>query len=267
MKNFLFRVFLLFSLPYFTLASDIDFNKNHYYLIKIDKINVKEQERAWFVGSLNTLISSNEQNINILGCDFKRFEVSKENINNQLNKINFFDDYDEELKKYGLSLNNFNSLYFIDSSNQSERCSNLSYKIIILLNNNELMIPYERYLIFYKQLAITDENKINNLKQNKKCLERKYFEMGSMDVCYYKNMTILDVYTAMSFEPSNVFRKKIKIGENFTDTYDDLSVEVKYKWKGKNKLEIEQNFDGGVTSYTFIYQNNRTKLIANYYPD
>ncbi|MWN91125.1 hypothetical protein GQ597_10465 [Gilliamella sp. Pra-s65] len=269
MKNFLFNILLLILLPPLAYASNIDSNKNHYYLIMKDKINVEKQEKDWFIGALDNLITGNKQKISISGCDFKRFEGNKKNINNQLKKINFFENYDEELNKYNLLLNDFDELFLIDSSNLSEMCIGFSYTTIILLNDNELMIPYKQHLIFYKQLVNTDENKINNLKRNENCLQYKQVDMETTHTCYYQNMTILDVYEAMSFDPSNVFRKKIKIGEDFSDIYEDdyLRVEVEYKWKGENKLEIVQYFDGGVTYYTFVNQENRTKLITKLSPD
>jgi hypothetical protein len=46
-----------------------------------------------------------------------------------------------------------------------------------------------------------------------------------------------------------------------------MRVEVEYKWKGKNKLEIVQYFDGGETYYTFVNQEKRTKLITTFSPD
>jgi hypothetical protein len=267
MKSFLFGFTLLFLMPYFTYASDI--KNNHYYLLIKDKINVENKEKKWLASILNNFIVSNEQKIKVLGCNFKRVKGDKETIYNQLTKLNIFEDYNEDLKKYDLSLNKFNGLYFIEPSNLSERCMGFNYEIIILLNNNELMIPYNKHLVFYKQLAITDENKINNFKRNENCLETKYFEMESTKVCFYKNMTILDVYEAMSINPTYEFRKKIKQGEDFSDIYEDdyMRVEVEYKWKGKNKLEIVQYFDGGETYYTFVNQEKRTKLITKFSPD
>ncbi|TEA26448.1 hypothetical protein [Candidatus Schmidhempelia bombi] len=274
MKNFLFISFLLFSFSYFTHASDTDSNKNHYYLIVKDKINEEIQKQEWLASSLDNLIIENEQKINISGCDFKRFNGNKEDINTQLNNINFFFDYKEDLEKYFLSLNEFNGLYFIDATNTSEMCNGFIYKLIIKLNNNELIIPYDRtpllnkkHLIFYKKLSIKEENKINNLKRNKNCLETKYFEMESTNVCYYKNMTILDVYDAMSYNPYHVFRHKIKEEVDVSVVYDDKDVDIDYKWLGKNKLEITQYFQGGITTYTFIYQNGKTKLITVLSPD
>ena len=57
----------------------------------------------------------------------------------------------------------------------------------------------------------------------------------------------------MHFNPENIFREKIGIGENRSVTYEDedMRVEVDYKWKGKNKLEVIQNFAGGVRYYIF----------------
>ena len=62
--------------------------------------------------------------------------------------------------------------------------------------------------------------------------------------------------------PKNIFREKIGIGENRSVTYEDenMKVEVEYKWKGKNKLEVIQNFAGGVRYYIFKHKKNGTKL-------
>lgn len=80
--------------------------------------------------------------------------------------------------------------------------------------------------------------------------------MEMVDVCYYENMSILDVYDAMSFVPEYNFSVKIGIGENRLVAYRDENtrVLVDYKWKGKNKLEVIQHFEGGEMSYIFKHK-------------
>lgn len=84
--------------------------------------------------------------------------------------------------------------------------------------------------------------------------------MVFINVCYYQNMSILDVYNAMSTDPAYIFREKIGIGENRSVTYEDKAVDVEYKWKGKNKLEIIQHFAGGETSYIFKHKKKWDKI-------
>ena len=91
--------------------------------------------------------------------------------------------------------------------------------------------------------------------------------MVFIGVCYYQNMSILDVYNAMSTDPAYIFREKIGIGENRSVTYEDKAVDVEYKWKGKNKLEIIQHFEGGEASYIFKHKKNGTKLTTIDCPD
>lgn len=138
---------------------------------------------------------------------------------------------------------------------------------IIQLDNDELMVTYKNQLVFYQPLPEQEEKNLNNYYSNAKCMALEQVDISYTDICYYENMSILDVYNAMSFDPENIFRKKIKIGENFSVAYEDRDVDIDYKWSGKNKLEIIQNFAGGVTYYTFIYQDNKTKLITTYSPD
>ena len=78
--------------------------------------------------------------------------------------------------------------------------------------------------------------------------------MEFVEVRYYQHMSILDVYDAVSTYPAYIFREKIGIGENRSVTYEDKAVDVEYKWKGKNKLEIIQHFEGGETSYIFKHK-------------
>lgn len=270
MKNFLLSYLLLILVSNFVFASNIDVENNNYYTLIKDKLNEQveqTEERERLLSIFDDFVTRNQEKINILGCNFNLIEVNKENINNTLNKFNFFADYKQELNKYHLSLNQFDRLYFIDEFNLPEDCIPFNYKYIIQLENNELMIPYQNQLIFYQKLSEEDEKKINNLEANKSCLPIKQSNMEITYNCKYKNMTILDVYHAMSFYPSKIFREKIKEGKNFSTFYEDKYVKVEYKWSGKNKLKITQNFDGGVTTYTFIYQGNKTKLITVYSPD
>ena len=70
------------------------------------------------------------------------------------------------------------------------------------------------------------------------------------------------MFNAISFNRAYNFREKIGVGEHRSVTNEDenMKVEVEYKWKGKNKLEILQHFEGGETSYIFKHKKNGTKL-------
>ena len=211
---------------------------------------------------------SEEEKIYFLGCDFEHSEENKQEINNRLNKSDFFRNYKNELKKYHLTANNFSKLYYRNNndslennSDSSDQCNKYSNINIILLDNNELMIPYKNQLFFFHRLSNEDEKKLNDLNNNGKCVDIPQKEiMESVEVCYYQHMSILDVYDAMSTNPAYIFREKIGIGENRSVTYEDKAVDVEYKWKGKNKLEILQHFEGGETSYIFKHKKNGTKL-------
>lgn len=110
--------------------------------------------------------------------------------------------------------------------------------------------------------------KINDFYNNGKCVDMPQKEiMEFVEVRYYQHMSILDVYDAVSTYPAYIFREKIGIGENRSVTYEDKAVDVEYKWKGKNKLEIIQHFEGGETSYIFKHKKNGTKLTTIYSAD
>lgn len=270
MKKLLLSSLLLLIWSCFIHAFEFDVGKNHHYRLIKDRLNEHfdpESVNERLSNTFDNFITGGLEKINILGCDFNNIEVKQENINAILNYIDFYKNYDQELKKYHLSLNEFNRLYYFDEPELSDSCINFSYKYIIQLNNHELMIPYDNHLIFYKPLSDEDENKINHLNNNEQCLESKRGEMEWTDTCYYKDMSILNVYEAMSLNPYYIFRSKLKVGENFLADYEDKSVDMEYKWSGKNKLTITQYFEGGTTSYTFIYQNNKTKLITVYSAD
>ncbi|MFQ0995592.1 hypothetical protein ACGH6Q_11370 [Gilliamella sp. BG2] len=272
MLKFLYINLFIILLPYVAYASDINLAKNNYYMLMKDNLSeqlLQTKEGKLLVTKLDNLIFLNQDKIVLWGCDFKQMKESWEDINKQLNQSDFFKDYDNELRKHHLTFRNFIKVYTNDRNSSSNICNSSDHMNIILLDNNNLMIPYENELIFFKRLSEEQENNINNYHNNVKCLETKRVDMDITDICYYQNMTILDVYEAMSFDPSNLFRKKIKQGEDFSDIYEDdyMRVEVEYKWKGKNKLEIAQYFDGGETYYTFVNQGNRTKLITKLSPD
>ena len=265
MKSILFSSLLLILGSCFVQASELNSNKNNHYTLMQDRLNEQTElkdEREKLVNIFNDLIKGDPQKMSISGCDVNRVEISKAKINAALSKINFYSDYNQQLKKYNLSLNEIKRLYTIEESNLSNACIGFNVKAIIQLENNQLMIPYNNLLVFYKPLSNEDENKITNLKNNEQCLETEQGEMERAAICYYKNMTILEVYNAMSFYPNYIFRNTIEAGKNFSATYADKSVNVEYKWSGKNKLEITQHFEGGVNNYTFIYQDNKTKLIS-----
>ncbi|OCG28491.1 hypothetical protein A9G11_10740 [Gilliamella sp. wkB108] len=272
MKNFLLSYLLLILVSNFVFASNIDVENNNYYTLIKDKLNEQVEqtdERERLLRILDDLVTYNKQEVIFLGCEFKLLGEDKEDINNVLKENNFFVNYGRDLKKYDLLSNKFSQLFVINRNSLSNNCNQSNHTNIIKLNNNELIVPYENLLVFYQRLSKQDEQDINNFHRYEKCLKTKQVDMDTTITCNYKNMTIMNVYNALRYYPEYIFRKKIKVGKNFSVTYDDedMRVEVEYKWSGKNKLKITQNFDGGVTTYTFIYQGNKTKLITVYSPD
>lgn len=275
MKKFILKISLIILLSVSTNYA-YSFNNSYYRLIE-DRLTEQttEKERIVRVFSNSNLIMSEEEKIYFLGCDFEHSEENKQEINNRLNKSDFFRNYKNELKKYHLTANNFSKLYYRNNndslennSDSSDLCNEYSNINIILLDNNELMIPYKNQLVFLHRLSNEDEKKLNDFYNNEKCLDRQEKEgMVFIGVCYYQNMSILDVYNAMSTDPAYIFREKIGIGENRSVTYEDKAVDVEYKWKGKNKLEIIQHFEGGEASYIFKHKKNGTKLTTIDCPD
>ena len=272
MKKTILKISLIILLSVSTNYA-YSLNTSYYRLIE-DKLTKQttEKEHIEEVFSNSDLIISEDETIYFSGCDFKHSEENKQEINNRLNKSDFFRNYKNELKKYHLTTNSFSKLYYrnnndtlennSDSSDQCNEYSNIYSNInIILLDNNELMIPYKNQLFFFHRLSNEDEKKLNDLNNNGKCVDIPQKEiMEFVEVCYYQHMSILDVYDAMSTNPAYIFREKIGIGENRSVTYEDKVVDVEYKWKGKNKLEILQRFAGGETSYIFKHKKNGTKL-------
>ena len=279
MKKTILKISLIILLSVSTNYA-YSLNTSYYRLIE-DKLTKQttEKEHIEEVFSNSDLIISEDETIYFSGCDFKHSEENKQEINNRLNKSDFFRNYKNELKKYHLTTNSFSKLYYrnnndtlennSDSSDQCNEYSNIYSNInIILLDNNELMIPYKNQLFFFHRLSNEDEKKLNDLNNNGKCVDIPQKEiMEFVEVCYYQHMSILDVYDAMSTNPAYIFREKIGIGENRSVTYEDKVVDVEYKWKGKNKLEILQRFAGGETSYIFKHKKNGTKLTTIHSPD
>lgn len=267
MKNLLLTSLLLVLLSSVTYAADNDLDKNNYYTIIKDRLN----EKSEIINSFDELILSNEQNIHIQGCDFILQKTTKEKIYNELSNKKFFEDYHKELEKYHLSSNQFLKLYSIDKSNLSDECDQKDYTHIILLENNELMLPYSNNLVFFKKLKDEDKNKLDKFHRNQHCSETELNEsdFSFKRICNYENMTILDVYDAMSFYPFYIFRNKLRVGKNFTTRYDynNSRVEVKYKWTGKNKLAITQFFEGGDRYFIFVFKDNKTALTTIDCPD
>ena len=275
MKKTILKISLIILLSVSTNYA-YSLNTSYYRLIE-DKLTKQttEKEHIEEVFSNSNLIKSEEEKIYFLGCDFEHSEENKQEINNRLNKSDFFRNYKNELKKYHLTTNSFSKLYYRNNndtlennSDSSDQCNEYSNINIILLNNNELMIPYKNQLFFFHRLSNEDEKKLNDLYNNRKCVDIPQKEiMEFVEVCYYQHMSILDVYDAMSTVPAYIFREKIGIGENRSVTYEDKVVDVEYKWKGKNKLEIIQHFAGGETSYIFKQKKNGTKLTTIYSAD
>ena len=275
MKKTILKISLIILLSVSTNYA-YSLNTSYYRLIE-DKLTKQttEKEHIEEVFSNSDLIISEDETIYFSGCDFKHSEENKQEINNRLNKSDFFRNYKNELKKYHLTTNSFSKLYYRNNndtlennSDSSDQCNEYSNINIILLDNNELMIPYKNQLFFFHRLSNEDEKKLNDLNNNGKCVDIPQKEiMESVEVCYYQHMSILDVYDAMSTNPAYIFREKIGIGENRSVTYEDEVVDVEYKWKGKNKLEIIQHFAGGETSYIFKHKKNGTKLTTIDCPD
>ena len=275
MKKTILKISLIILLSVSTNYA-YSLNTSYYRLIE-DKLTKQttEKEHIEEVFSGSNLKISEDETIYFLGCDFKHSEENKQEINNRLNKSDFFRNYKNELKKYHLTTNSFSKLYnrnnndtLENNSDSSDQCNEYSNINIILLDNNELMIPYKNQLFFFHRLSNEDEKKLNDLYNNRKCVDMQEKEgMVFINVCYYQNMSILDVYNAMSTNPAYIFREKIGIGENRSVTYEDKVVDVEYKWKGKNKLEIIQHFAGGETSYIFKHKKNGTKLTTIDCPD
>lgn len=275
MKKTILKISLIILLSVSTNYA-YSLNTSYYRLIE-DKLTKQTTEKKHIeeVFSNSNLIISEDETISFLGCDFKHSEENKQEINNRLNKSDFFRNYKNELKKYHLTTNSFSKLYYRNNndtlennSDSSDQCNEYSNINIILLDNNELMIPYKNQLFFFHRLSNEDEKKLNDLYNNRKCVDIPQKEiMEFVEVCYYQHMSILDVYDAMSTVPAYIFREKIGIGENRSVTYEDKVVDVEYKWKGKNKLEIIQHFAGGETSYIFKHKKNGTKLTTIYSAD
>lgn len=275
MKKTILKISLIILLSVSTNYA-YSLNTSYYRLIE-DKLTKQTTEKKHIeeVFSNSNLIISEDETISFLGCDFKHSDENKQEINNRLNKSDFFRNYKNELKKYHLTTNSFSKLYYRNNndtlennSDSSDQCNEYSNINIILLNNNELMIPYKNQLFFFHRLSNEDEKKLNDLYNNRKCVDIPQKEiMEFVEVCYYQHMSILDVYDAMSTVPAYIFREKIGIGENRSVTYEDKVVDVEYKWKGKNKLEIIQHFAGGETSYIFKQKKNGTKLTTIYSAD
>ena len=275
MKKTILKISLIILLSVSTNYA-YSLNTSYYRLIE-DKLTKQTTEKKHIeeVFSNSNLIISEDETISFLGCDFKHSEENKQEINNRLNKSDFFRNYKNELKKYHLTTNSFSKLYYRNNndtlennSDSSDQCNEYSNIKIILLDNNELMIPYKNQLFFFHRLSNEDEKKLNDLYNNRKCVDIPQKEiMEFVEVCYYQHMSILDVYDAMSTVPAYIFREKIGIGENRSVTYEDKVVDVEYKWKGKNKLEIIQHFAGGETSYIFKHKKNGTKLTTIYSAD
>jgi hypothetical protein len=258
MKNIILKSLSLIFWSNVVDGSSFNSSYNSYYILMKDKLIPKIDEKI--EDKLSSLITYNQQKIIFLGCDFKELKGSKEEINNELRTKKFFENYNDELIKYHLSLINFIKVYTNDRNSASDSCNRDDYMNIIKLDNNELMITYKNKLVFYRSLSKQKERNINKYYSNVKCVDQAY-----PNICYYKNMTILDVYNAMSLEPKNIFRDKIKLGKDFSVFYIDKSVNIDYKWSGKNKLKITQKFPGAAILYTFIYQGNTTKLMTTYY--
>ena len=164
MKKTILKISLIILLSVSTNYA-YSLNTSYYRLIE-DKLTKQttEKEHIEEVFSNSDLIISKDETIYFSGCDFKHSEENKQEINNRLNKSDFFRNYKNELKKYHLTTNSFSKLYnrnnndtLENNSDSSDQCNEYSNINIILLDNNELMIPYKNQLFFFHRLSNEDE--------------------------------------------------------------------------------------------------------------
>lgn len=188
MKNLLLGCLLLISGSNFAHASNNDVVNNNYYTLMKDKLNKQvTQTKAGeqLVRELEQLVTYNQQKVIFWGCDFKPIEGNKKDIINILNQNHFFENYGKQLKEYHLTLSNFSMVYTNDRSSSSDLCNSNNYMNIIQLDSDQLMVPYESQLIFYKRSSAQEEKNIRNY-YNGKCHELEQVDMDSIDICYYK---------------------------------------------------------------------------------
>ena len=96
-------------------------------------------------------------------------------------------------------------------------------------------------------------------------------EIGFTTECFWENYTFEEAYLAYKEKYKNdddgKFLESKMPKANYKATFKEYPLEVDYKYSGKNKLDIEIFFPGGVTFITFKKEDNGVKTTTVHSPD
>ncbi|HGN1704898.1 TPA: hypothetical protein ACKRTE_000716 [Providencia rettgeri] len=114
-------------------------------------------------------------------------------------------------------------------------------------------------------------NGLNKYCQDEVQTMDEVYENGALTKCYFKGMTLLEAYQqyrAALVDGQQFLIEKPVVNKNMDiPCSSEGCIEVRYHWDGKQKLKVEQEFEGGETHLEFIQDNEGTALDVRQYPD
>ncbi|GAB1439085.1 hypothetical protein MASR2M36_18470 [Providencia sp.] len=114
-------------------------------------------------------------------------------------------------------------------------------------------------------------NGLNKYCQDEVQTMDEVYENGALTKCYFKGATLLEAYQqyrSTLADGQQFLIEKLALNEDMdASCTSEGCIAVRYRWDGKQKLNIEQEFEGGETLIAFIQDNNGTAIEVRRYPD
>lgn len=187
--------------------------------------------------------------------------IKKDKTKNYLNGTDGVQLYNDILSEADFKLTD--EVKYIITLYPDNKC-NLPSDSFILLDENNILFVYKGYLILYSK-SINQEAK-EDIVPKLICEDEKgSMEEGFSTTCFV-NENLEKAYEIFIKESQineiEFLQKKFPLSNV---NYTKKGVEILYK-KSKNNLNIELLFPGGETFITFTYQNNKTEIKINNFP-
>jgi hypothetical protein len=174
--------------------------------------------------------------------------------------------YRELLAKNNIKLTN--ELSLITPANPSVECS-YPFSYFIKVNNSLVFIVKNKAAI-YSPMSENYNVTTNECTHTEQTPDQVY-ENGDVNVCHYKNMTILETYNKyrnnLSSNEKKHLQDNISSNINLSMKCDNGCITVDYKWNGPDNLIVTQQFDGGETEVNFTKEEQGCKVVIKSFPD
>ena len=164
------------------------------------------------------------------------------------------------------------NLCLLNSCNEKNKETNLSENQTVQVSENDSVKSSVQ--IKHQDSAQTSTAKTSEkpIQKSVKCEDKGgNMEIGFTTECFWENYTFEEAYLAYKEKYKNdddgKFLESKMPKANYKATFKEYPLEVDYKYSGKNKLDIEIFFPGGVTFITFKKEDNGVKTTTVHSPD